>query len=375
MTLIAGLTLGALSLLLALAGGAKLRRPGPAGRALEDLGLRRPLALVRVVAITELTIAAIALSTPAAFGGTAVAVVFFGLAVVADIGRRRNPTTSCGCFGEPDGVPFSARHVMINLLCAIAALLAVVIAPPSLTEVASGGPARAALMLGTALLIAGLLETLLRGRGAPMPQVPAVRLVDASARALELRFSRRSALTQIALAGSAICVAPLRYLLYPVSAMAVIAPSDCSDGLCTDGYTAFCCEINDGLNACPAGTFPGGWWMCTDYRGHHLCEATGVRYYIDCNALPGSPLPDECRCAKDNCSHRRVACNIFRYGQCNTQIAGTTAVVCRMVSCVNPGSIPSLNCSSAMMVDNAVCGHDAPCLEPAAIQLQGAGGA
>lgn len=375
MTLIAGVTLGALSLLLALAGAAKLRRPDPAGRALGDLGVRRPLTLVRVAALTELTVAVVALGTPAAIGGSAAAVAFVGLAIVADIGRRRIPTTACGCFGETDGAPFSARQVVINLLCAVGAIVVVVCAPPSFAQVAVREPARAALMLASALVLAGLLEALLRGRGGPVLRAPSARLVDVSARAVETHFSRRSALTRIALTGSALCVAPLRYLLYPVSALAVIVPSDCRDGLCTDGYTAFCCEINDGLNTCPAGTFPGGWWMCTDYRGHQLCESTGVRYYIDCNALPGSPLPGECRCAKDDCSHRRVACNIFRYGQCNTQIAGTTAVVCRMVSCVNPGSIPSLNCSSATMVDDAVCGHEAPCLEPPAIQLQGAGGA
>jgi hypothetical protein len=50
-------------------------------------------------------------------------------------------------------------------------------------------------------------------------------------------------------------------------------------------------------------------------------------------------------------------------------------VVCRMVVCENPGSIPSLNCSSAVMVDDAVCGHEAGCLEPPAVQLPGAGGA
>ena len=229
-------------------------------------------------------------------------------------------------------------------------------------------------MLSGGLLLASGLRALLRGRVAGVPQAPAARLVDTSARFLEARFSRRSVLQHIALTGSALSVAPLRYLLYPVSALAIVTPGDCADGLCTDGYTAFCCEINHNLNTCPVGTFPGGWWMCTDYRGNQLCEAEGVRYYIDCNRLPGSPLPGVCRCAYDDCSNRRVACNIFRYGQCNTQIAGTTAVVCRVVSCVNPGSIPEFNCSYSTMVDDSVCGHEAPCLEPPAVQLPGVGG-
>jgi hypothetical protein len=171
-------------------------------------------------------------------------------------------------------------------------------------------------------------------------------------------------------------VAPLRYLVRPDPAWAVIGPGDCGSGAkCNDGYTAFCCEINHGLNTCPAGTFVGGWWMCTDYRGHQLCQGAGIRYYIDCNSLPGRPFPGGCRCANDDCAHRRQACNVFRYGQCNTQIKGTTTVVCRVVTCERPNRIPGLNCNSTLMIDDAVCGHEAGCLEPMAVQLPGGGGA
>ena len=206
-------------------------------------------------------------------------------------------------------------------------------------------------------------------------QASALSLVDGSARVLEARFSRRTALTRIAVAGSALAVAPVRYLLYPGTALGVVVPGACRDGLCTDGYTAFCCEIHQGLNTCPAGTFVGGWWMCTDYRGHQLCHGSGVRYYIDCNNLPGRPFPGGCRCANDDCSHRRQACNVFRYGQCNTHVKGTTTVVCRVVTCENPSRIDALNCNATLMIDDAVCGHEAGCLEPVAVQLPGSGGA
>jgi hypothetical protein len=115
--------------------------------------------------------------------------------------------------------------------------------------------------------------------------------------------------------------------------------------------------------------------MCTDYRGHQLCQGSGIRYYIDCNNLPGQPFPGGCRCADNDCSHRRQACNVFRYGQCNTHIKGTTAVVCRVVTCEKPSRIPQLNCNSTLMIDDAVCGHEAGCLEPVATQLPGSGGA
>ena len=70
------------------------------------------------------------------------------------------------------------------------------------------------------------------------------RLIEATGSLLERRTSRRGMLASTALAGSAFVVAPLRYLLRPVSAWAVIGPGSCGGGLCDDGYTAFCCEIN-----------------------------------------------------------------------------------------------------------------------------------
>jgi hypothetical protein len=66
---------------------------------------------------------------------------------------------------------------------------------------------------------------------------------------------------------------------------------------------------------------------------------------------------------------------VFRYGQCNTQIKGTTTVVCRVITCEKPSRIEGLNCNATVMIDDAVCGHEAGCLEPVAVQLPGSGGA
>jgi hypothetical protein len=46
-----------------------------------------------------------------------------------------------------------------------------------------------------------------------------------------------------------------------------------------------------------------------------------------------------------------------------------------MVVCENPATISELHCSAALAIDDAVCGHEARCLEPPAIELVGAGGA
>jgi hypothetical protein len=209
------------------------------------------------------------------------------------------------------------------------------------------------------------------------------RVVSPSAQAartlgsvLERRSSRRGLLARAALAGSAFAVAPIRYLVRPGTAWAVLRPGGCPPGSrCRDGYTAFCCEIEHGNNRCPDGTYVAGWWKCTNYRGSGLCNDQGYRYYLDCNRTPGAHFPGGCQCANENCSERSVDCNHFRYGQCNTQVHGQTEVVCRLVICQHPGVVPGLNCNSTEMIDNNTCTHDASCLKGLALPAQGGGGA
>jgi hypothetical protein len=193
---------------------------------------------------------------------------------------------------------------------------------------------------------------------------------------LERRTSRRGALSRAAVAGAAFAVAPVRYLVRPGTAWAVIGPGNCPpQAKCNDGYTAFCCEIEHGRNTCPADTYVAGWWKCTDYRGGGLCHRDGVRYYIDCNRIPGHGFPGGCQCARGDCGRRRVDCNHFRYGQCNTQVIGTTEVACRLVICQNPASIPGMNCNGTEMVDDRTCIHEAGCLKGLAVRLPGGAGA
>jgi hypothetical protein len=188
------------------------------------------------------------------------------------------------------------------------------------------------------------------------------RVARAAARALARRTSRRGFLAKVAVVGSAIAVAPIRYLVRPVSAEAVIRCANCAAGrTCCDGWTSFCCTINAGRNQCPANTYMGGWWKCTDYRGHGACAKEGVRYYVDCNRTPGTSCPNGCHCAENTCSNRSTCCNVFRYGQCNTEIAGVTEVVCRVVTCVSPGHLYA-NCGTTLKVENRVCSHEAHCL-------------
>jgi len=363
-----------LAVVLAWAGASKIRRPEPARLALVALGAPATAGLTRVLAAAELGIAALVLVLPVGVPGILLAGFFACLALAAGLLAREGHDAGCGCFGEGQERPPGRAHVLMNLAAAVGAGVVALQSPPSLITLARARPGEAVVVLAVACVGAILWRLGFAGSDTPAVAPVSERLVSASASFLEEHISRRSALVRIAVAGSAFAIAPMRYLLYPGSALAVIVPSSCAGGECTDGYTAFCCEINGGLNQCPSGTFPGGWWMCTDYRGRQLCASEGVRYYVDCNALPGRGFPGGCVCANNSCEHRRVNCNIFRYGQCNTQIGGTTAVVCRMVTCQNPGSIPALNCSSSLAVDDAVCAHEAPCLQEHAIELAGAGG-
>jgi hypothetical protein len=343
-----------LGLVLATAGAAKLRAAPAIDR------------MHRAQGVGELALAVGVLLAPARLAAIALAVVFAGFAAV-HVRHRSEHAGDCGCFGEPTGLASHAGGRRLALT-ALSGVLAAVVA-----ALASGAKAPAALLIdrplagAVALLMAALGAQAWRASfaAAPSTRPSSDRLVTSSALFLERRFSRRGMLVRLAAAGSALAVAPLRYLLYPGTALAAITPGECSEGACTDGYTAFCCEINHGQNSCPTGTFPGGWWMCTDYPGHNLCAEAGIRYYVDCNALPSQPYPGGCRCAGSTCNERRVACNVFRYGQCNTHVPGITAVVCRMVVCENPSMISELGCSASVAVDDAVCLQDAGCLEPA----------
>ena len=198
------------------------------------------------------------------------------------------------------------------------------------------------------------------------------RLLQSSGSLLERRVSRRGALARFGLIATALSVAPVRFLMRPISAWAAITRDDCSSGsLCGDGYTEFCCTIQDGRNSCPSYTYIGGWWKCTSYRGNGLCGDQNVRYYIDCNVKPDEHAPG-CQCAEGKCSNRSINCNKFRYGQCNTQIRGTTVIACRVITCANPATISGFNCNPTQLTDNKTCGHDVPCLSDRNVAVLGA---
>jgi hypothetical protein len=208
-------------------------------------------------------------------------------------------------------------------------------------------------------------------------------LVDRASSFLATRTSRRSFLARSAVVGSALAVAPMRYVLRPGSAYQAVCAcvgSNCACGApCCDGYTEFCCTFT-GVNDCPPGTFAGGWWKAD---GSVYCQ--GTRYYIDCmgecvhctngcagteggNCAGQNPFCDppcanqSCGCALGNCNYRRAGCNRFRYGQCHQEIACTGAIACRVVTC-DPAYLFMHACGSTSCTDQATVNHNASCLQ------------
>ena len=197
---------------------------------------------------------------------------------------------------------------------------------------------------------------------------PSARLVGRIARRLGT-LSRRGFLARTAVVGSALAVDPRGYVLTPRTAYSSICGPDST---AASGYSVFCCTVNKGVNACPPGTFTGGWWKAA---GSSWC-CGGYRYIIDCNArcvscgtgCSGDHICDRrcwnCSCGSGSsrtCDQRRHCCNAFRYGQCNTHIGCSGGVACRVASCVPPYEWD--NCANVVLVDSRTAGHGAPCLQ------------
>jgi hypothetical protein len=146
----------AATVVLGVAGVAKLRRPDDTARALHAASIPLGRMAVRAGAVAELVVAIAALAIPGPITGALVAASYAGFAVFVVMALRRGwPLASCGCFGRPDTAPHLA-HAALNIGAAVAAAGWAVVAPDHLGslfrhETAGGIP----LMLITATL-AGL---------------------------------------------------------------------------------------------------------------------------------------------------------------------------------------------------------------------------
>ncbi len=174
------------SVLLVLAGVAKARRPDDTATALAELlgaPVRRAAlrTLVRVGALVEAVLGAVALVFPRPVPAALVALSYLAFAAVVVVARRHGGALStCACFGRPDTPPTTV-HLVLNLVLAGSAAMVAAGAPGDgtvATELArqpwAGAPLLFVSAVGTwlAFLALSALGTLEGARA----------LVDASAR-------------------------------------------------------------------------------------------------------------------------------------------------------------------------------------------------
>ena len=170
---------------------------------------------------------------------------------------------------------------------------------------------------------------------------------------------------------TALSVAPVDFVLRPGTAYAADLSVRARSGLrlpslCCDGYTQFCCTINNGVNACPPGTFAGGWWKAD---GSIYCAGTALLHRLHGRVprlrvrwrqlLPVVRRPT-CECALGSCGNRHVGCAEFRYGQCHQEIGCSGRISCRVVSCTPPWLMDS-TCTTVAQTDDSTANHFAPC--------------
>ena len=195
-------------------------------------------------------------------------------------------------------------------------------------------------------------------------------LTERASAFVDRRTSRRGFISKTAVVGSALTVAGPTYVMRPGTAYAAVCSClgrscDCSS-LCCDGYTEFCCALT-GENACPPNTLLAGWWKVDNSS---YCNGA-ARYYMDCNkespacrcgsagVCRGSDTTCQCR----SCGNRKDGCTVFRYGNCNNQVACVGPIMCRVVTCTKPWELEP-TCTTVARTDNNTRWHHRACLEP-----------
>jgi hypothetical protein len=135
------------SLVLCIAGLAKLRAPATAAAAL-GLGRVGPYS-IRVLAVGEVALGAACVIHPTRALAVALAAAYAVFAAVAVVLKRRR--AACGCFGDND-LPVSPAHVIASELLGTVAVAAAVASPRGLAWLAHQPPPN---MVALAVGIAG----------------------------------------------------------------------------------------------------------------------------------------------------------------------------------------------------------------------------
>lgn len=152
-----------LAALLAIAGVAKLRYPGPAANAMARAGFGAGRSGARLTGLLECGVGAWVLLDPSvpALGALALAYATLASGIWA---MRKADVADCGCFGESASLKPSRLHLAVNLMAAATCALAALFPPPGLRTAIEREPLEAlALIAGVAasILLAYLAFTAL----------------------------------------------------------------------------------------------------------------------------------------------------------------------------------------------------------------------
>jgi methylamine utilization protein MauE len=110
-------------------GAAKLRLPGPAGRALAALRLPSGRWAVRSIGSAEIAIGMWCLLAPGRASAVSLATLYAAFALfLASLMRFAGPDASCGCLGGQEARP-SLLHIVLDVSAAATAVL-ISLAPP-----------------------------------------------------------------------------------------------------------------------------------------------------------------------------------------------------------------------------------------------------
>ena len=121
MTLVTGIYAAA-CVLLVVGGAAKATDPGPSAGALRAIGLPIPVVVVRLGALVEAGLGAIALLMSSEVVAGLVGASYLGFALFTITALvRGTPLSTCGCLGRLDTQP-SVPHVVANLIGAVASM-------------------------------------------------------------------------------------------------------------------------------------------------------------------------------------------------------------------------------------------------------------
>jgi hypothetical protein len=148
--------------LLVIAGLAKAVRPGDTARAVRQVIGRGPgvgpwSVAVRLLALAEAALGALALVLPQRAEALAVAGSYLGFTCFVGLARAVGGSlATCGCFGSPDTPP-TITHAALTLVLAVGATGMAEVAPSGTMASVLGGQVAAGVPVVAASAVAGLL--------------------------------------------------------------------------------------------------------------------------------------------------------------------------------------------------------------------------